>query len=444
MKVTPPTGRTAAWRRIASLAGDPSAPPGSEPAPDCCEPGEIPPDRAADGADAVTLTVGGAPSLVQTGSFGNTSTLTNPTTPGNTLVAIGYDRSGGDGGPPAPSVGGYTLRGRAEGSTGILSIRSVAIWTKVADGTETSVTGGSFDTFYSLTEWTGEYAGIVETQDEVPATTALDTGGATTPTAGIPSVLIGAAVMATGDASSDSVTPDSGVTEIVDDITGGFSPLKWAAYRSVPNPTTSYTVSGVATGAYIFGGVTIVLQGTDPTWSLAAPLAVDGNDSTYETITGTDLLRVDLGAAFRIVRTRIRIAGTTSGARVITIKGANVADLSDEVTLDTIAFTATGGLTAQDVTGLWDTDTAYRYFELSIGTSDTYRVHSWELYEQTPGTIIVTNPADDDSVDELQPVLDAIYDAINSPTMRWEAVTDGEDVFVWVGDDLVHEFKEYV
>jgi hypothetical protein len=29
-------------------------------------------------------------------------------------------------------------------------------------------------------------------------------------------------------------------------------------------------------------------------------------------------------------------------------------------------------------------------------------------------------------------------------TMRWEAVTDGEDVFVWESDDLVHEWKEYL
>jgi hypothetical protein len=27
--------------------------------------------------------------------------------------------------------------------------------------------------------------------------------------------------------------------------------------------------------------------------------------------------------------------------------------------------------------------------------------------------------------------------------LRWEAVTNGEDVFVWEGDDLVHEWKAY-
>jgi hypothetical protein len=418
-----------------TIGGTTSDPPGAEPAPDCCEPGEVPPDRAEDSSNAVMLSGGGDPELVQTGSFGLTSTLTDATTPGNTLVAIGWDRSGADGGPPAPTEGGYTLRGRAEHGSG-LSIRSVAIYTKVADGTETQVTisGG---VYWLLTEWTGEYAGIVETQDSVASTTAMDTGGPSTPAAGIPVVLIGAAGIGTSDSDSVTVAPDSGSNELVDTFPSGESPHVWAGWRSVSNPSTAYTVSGVISSAKEFSGVTIVLTGSEPTWSQAAPLTVDANDTTYETITGTDLLRVDLGAAFRIVRTRIRIAGTTSGARVITIKGANLADFSDEVTLATINFTATGSLTAQNVTSLWDTDTAYRFFELSIGTSDTYRIHSWELYEQTPGTIIVTNPADSDTVEELQDVLDDIYDAIADNPLIWRPVMafDGTNWMVVVDGD---------
>jgi hypothetical protein len=39
---------------------------------------------------------------------------------------------------------------------------------------------------------------------------------------------------------------------------------------------------------------------------------------------------------------------------------------------------------------------------------------------------------------------DADYAAIDHEhPLRWEAVTDGEDVFVWEGDDLVHEWKAY-
>ena len=32
---------------------------------------------------------------------------------------------------------------------------------------------------------------------------------------------------------------------------------------------------------------------------------------------------------------------------------------------------------------------------------------------------------------------------VGEDTLRWEAVTNGEDVFVWEDDDLVHEWKEY-
>jgi hypothetical protein len=41
------------------------------------------------------------------------------------------------------------------------------------------------------------------------------------------------------------------------------------------------------------------------------------------------------------------------------------------------------------------------------------------------------------SPDTVQEAIEALYN------LRWEAVTDGEDVFVWFGDDLVHEWKEY-
>lgn len=121
-------------------------------------------------------------------------------------------------------------------------------------------------------------------------------------------------------------------------------------------------------------------------WTIRADPVIDGADATYETVTGTDLLRVDLGSALRIVRTRIRIAANTAGARTFTIKGANAADFSDEVTLTTIAITATGSYTAQDVEATWSNATSYRYYELSIGTSDTYRIHAWELYEGTLAT----------------------------------------------------------
>jgi hypothetical protein len=131
----------------------------------------------------------------------------------------------------------------------------------------------------------------------------------------------------------------------------------------------------------------IAVSGGTADW-VPASNAIDEDDATYDTIVvdSNGMYRLDLGAAYRIQSTRIRIAGTTAGARTFTIKGANAADFSDVVTLDTIDFTATGGLTAQNVTGDWYTEDSYRYWQLDIDDSDTYRLHSWELYEPTLAT----------------------------------------------------------
>jgi hypothetical protein len=131
----------------------------------------------------------------------------------------------------------------------------------------------------------------------------------------------------------------------------------------------------------------ISVDGGTADW-VPASNASDGDDATYDTIVvdSNGIYRRDLGAAYRIQSTRIRIAGTTAGARTFTIKGANLADYSDAVVVDTIDFTATGGLTAQDVTGDWYTEVSYRYWQLDIDDSDTYRLHSWEMYEPTLAT----------------------------------------------------------
>jgi hypothetical protein len=131
----------------------------------------------------------------------------------------------------------------------------------------------------------------------------------------------------------------------------------------------------------------IAVSGGTADW-VPASNAIDDDDATYDTIVvdSNGMFRLDLGAAYRIQSTHIRIAGTNAGARTFTIKGANAGDFSDAVTLTTIDFTATGGLTAQNVTGDWYTEDSYRYFQLDIDDSDTYRLHTWELYEPTLAT----------------------------------------------------------
>jgi hypothetical protein len=167
----------------------------------------------------------------------------------------------------------------------------------------------------------------------------------------------------------------------------------------------------------------IAVDGGTPDW-VPASNAIDDDDATYDTIVvdSNGMYRLDLGAAYRIQRTRIRIAGTTAGARTFTIKGANLGDYSDAVTLTTIDFTATGGLTAQNVTGTWYTEDSYRYWQLDIDDSDTYRLHSWELYEPTLATnhqhaasdISYDNTTSGLTADDVQEAIDELEGLIGS------------------------------
>jgi hypothetical protein len=109
----------------------------------------------------------------------------------------------------------------------------------------------------------------------------------------------------------------------------------------------------------------------------------DGDDATYETAEGSNAVRLDLGAPFEIVRVRLRIATETAGARSYLLEAATLADYSDAVTATTLAFTAVGSFTAQDVEDSWTPTGAYRYWQLT-GDDETRRVHELELYEGDP------------------------------------------------------------
>lgn len=140
--------------------------------------------------------------------------------------------------------------------------------------------------------------------------------------------------------------------------------------------------------------------------STGLPAATDADDATYETVTGgTDVLRIDLGDAYRIVRGRLRIASELAGSRTYSIYGAETADYSDEVLLDSVTFTAVGTYTAQDVAFSWaDDGTARQYYRLE-GTAETRRIHSFELYTAS------SDLSDYATLDDLDAHLDDTLDA---------------------------------
>lgn len=187
-------------------------------------------------------------------------------------------------------------------------------------------------------------------------------------------------------------------------------------------------------------------------WNVLEPLVVDDDDATSEDTDGPEHLRFDLGAEYRIIRTRIRLGTTTAGSKTLTLIAWNELDESDAVTVATIPFTATGSLTAQDVVSTFANTTAYRYWQID-GPSEIVRWFSVEFYEPT---LSQSHEHDADGIafdnteaglpgdpDTMQEAIDALASLIGTPTLRWEAVTNGEDVFVWEGDDLVHEWKDY-
>lgn len=177
-----------------------------------------------------------------------------------------------------------------------------------------------------------------------------------------------------------STTADSGNT-------GGpnTSPISGEPYRIVGVPSSATGVSAFALCYFSVeldaADVTAHYDATFQTlWGGTGSGITDGDDTTYQTVDGADVLRIDLGIPFEIARVRLLIGSETSGARSYILKGANEADFSDAVTITTLAWTATGGYVANDVSDTWFATTAYQFWELT-GNDETRRIYSFELYE---------------------------------------------------------------
>jgi len=412
MKITQGSRRSVAWRKVAALGAGGTIPEAQPPDPDCCDPAPVLPDRAADtnGANAVALSTPGTPAFVQfignqsPSSFLTGLTLAAPPVAGNLLLVFTGDRTGAPASMSIPA--GFTLLPGAENETATEPNGSL-IAAKISDGSEQSIAFSNASPLNApevaaYVEYEGFGGAIPDVDTVAVADVAADATPevpSITPTAGIKALLLAFVHKQPADPNPGPTTL-AGYTSVADT---GFVGLgnrhRITVYARLVDPTTG-SYGGISTStssnASDNSNIIHIALGVSqaPAWNIPQPLAVDGADATYETITGTDLLRVDLAAEYRIVRTCIRIATTNAGARTFTIKGANEADFSDEVTLTTIAFTATGGLTAQDVTATWVNTVSYRYYELSIGTSDTYRIHAWELYEGTLGTDVAGVTAD--------------------------------------------------
>lgn len=118
----------------------------------------------------------------------------------------------------------------------------------------------------------------------------------------------------------------------------------------------------------------------------AGPEASDGDDTTYEQADDridSAFLRTDLGTATQIGRSRLFIGFSTSGAKTLTLYGANEDDFSDEVLLATETPTATGSFTGDELETTILAAAAYRYYRWKDSASQDRRAYTWELYPAT-------------------------------------------------------------
>ncbi len=383
MKITN-EARAALGGPWAQLGGDPSLGEGEVPI-DCCNPGgDPPPDRAED-QDVLTVNAPATGGIVQqkVGAFHSPAgafTLNFDATPtnGNTMVAFVF---GTDGNAAEVTTSGWTKRqeGTANGD-------HVEIWTKVAGAAEPTgvalgvVSGSNTTHRLVLFEVAGSYDTSAQ-ETAQPNTSPLTGPSITAAATGVLlSAFIGQVATYMGD---PTWTPQGG---LIEDSFLRQSPgrlVSWVGHEAVvagayaPQMATTALYSGrtTANAAVIIGATPTAVE-----WNVPAPNTVDDDDATYQEIEGEDVLQIDLGGPFRIVRSRLLVGADDAGTRTYQIGGANEADFSDLVTLGSISFAATGSFTPDDLDILWTTDQTYRYYQLT-GSDENRRVFSWELYE---------------------------------------------------------------
>ena len=234
-------------------------------------------------------------------------------------------------------------------------------------------------------------AGLVQDSAEVNDGSGTTMSASVTPTGA--AVILGGAVVAHGDTVAATVTPTAPTVEIAELWSNPTTPRKptaWLGYRLAAAGGT-YAVDGTV-GVELtptWGMQALAFAVGARPWNVAEPNVNDGDDATYEELTETPVVMIDLGAEYQITSTRLLIGCETAGAKTYVIRGSVDPSFDPDLTatLATLNFAATGTYTPDEVLASWAAGTVYRYFELS-GTDETRRIFSWELL-QDPFAIIL-------------------------------------------------------
>jgi hypothetical protein len=399
-----------------STGGDPSLPQGQPPI-DCCAESEDQPDRALDvsvmyGSDAYTGYAEiiadspdyyfrlGEPSGAFFDSSGNGVTLTesggtftrsvagpiaNITGVTNSTVGMVGITSFDPNGKTATSIEGWfkttgtqlyrVFQGQNPSTVGV----ALEMWMGATG--HGSAAGQVSAVFTATSFWLGIHTTATINDGNwhhIAATWDAGGSGITLATTQMKIYIDGSLASTTADSNSGSRTsPIDGEPVRLGEIGAGAGPMSMAE------------MAGFSTALSAARVLAHMGLGAETAWLGGAIRTVDGDDATYNEISGVGVLRVDLGDAFGIGRTRLLIGTETSGSKSYAIYGANEADFSDAVLITTITFTATGSFTADDLTQSWEVTDDYRFWELDGNDEDRY-VYSWELYEPsniTPGDL---------------------------------------------------------
>lgn len=358
---------------------------------------ETPPDRLPDAGVEVPVELG-TPALVQSKAAEGSWTVTLDSAPaaGNVLVLGGWKRSTGTLNTP---TGWTALCDTIQ--IGAFFQDVMRAWYKVSDGTETTVTwtssvGGEADHTTHLSEWSG-VTSLADSDNATGTTGTSHTAGAVTP-ASAAAVIVGIFDQSGSDDPARTATPGAGYTELFEG-TSILHPFENVIYQIADPASGSYSPS-VTGDSVDWAGISAAFGSSGNGWFVASYVQ-DADDATYNEVTSAIdgvIVRAALDAPLRLATSTLKIGYGAAGSVTLDFVGANAADYSDGVTLDSQTFTATGSYTLDTVTFTLPDTTAYQFYQIE-GPADC-RIYTWELYESNDAAAVVqitahlTDPTD--------------------------------------------------
>lgn len=309
--------------------------------------------------------------------------LGDPPTVGNVLVVMVCEDT--DNGPTFTLTNGpWTQVGSTVYSGNGTNWPNRMYWRTVDPDTAatTTITSSANNASARLRGGIIELSGVDTLVDTGSKSNTSSTTDTVTPTASAPAILISATFGR--NSSAPVLSPAGSMTEWVEISVGGHRPFG-LNYQVIESASGSYTVgsTGASANSSMIAGA-FESSGAETTFWLNAPLAIDGDDTSFEAVQQeqSPFLRHELEDSYLISSARLRVSWTSNTSRTITLQGGNEADYSDQTTLATYTYSPSGGLTNPDtLTFGWSAVNVYQFFQYLTSVENWYRVHESSLYQ---------------------------------------------------------------